>query len=888
VLHIYPSAMARDRAITPAPGEVQFGSDHTTFPEFLQSFAAQGAPLANEVSRLLFHWRYEGDIDAAMRALRATAELRDAGVVADTLEGPIHDALRAYEIWLGAREDASGRVRAAIFRIVEGCPLPFDGIHVHAGTAVHGGRLDVLSAVAARGLPVTIEVPWDGARPVAFAWSERWLRCIESRGHGDIEVVHTPRPRAPLYGSERVEQLRLCPLVGTADIIREVVLEVDDWLRCGGRASEIAVALGPVPGLRESVRAALTSAGIASWSGDGTPLADDRVGRALTLAGELAVQDLECDRLLEWLRCLGAGLDTAVGFVSIQEIRERLRRGGYRRHRIRAVRGCLGAEPRAHAIALAIEDLVDALVLAPRAPLSAHVRRWAELLTALQLPSLDLALAGHSASAAVLRASGRSSHAARAARLLLFQLGQSGCAEEMSARDATRLLQALLSSRTSKDAGLRAGGVYVGTVSDLVGCRFEKVLLAGIEPGVFPAPAHDDPMLDDRIRAHVNRALGMRLPLQGAEHDAHARDRWLLVEALEGAAAAVLYYMVANANEHDGVSELVAELLRLGTVPEAAPVRTRLPLGAALALGEESALLAAEPRYQWATHRRGWRPAVLGAAQTGGLRRTFLETVLSPSKLDALAACRYRFFASAFLGLGRDGKTLLGADPRTEGSLAHRALHLAYTQFAVTPTIGELPVDPPAWFAGQAESLLQKLDIHPLLQPAALAAAWRVVRIQRQADQKHAASPRLLEHRFGYEDLPPVELPGPHGALRVRGTIDRVDQGPRGLHILDYKRTVRPAPEGRHLQLPLYAFAALQHLQVSDDVAILARWIALDSGVRAGDSAWPNAAAARDSIAAAVWERIETLWNGDVTPDPYKAEVCRACDFMALCRMENA
>ncbi len=74
--------------------------------------------------------------------------------------------------------------------------------------------------------------------------------------------------------------------------------------------------------------------------------------------------------------------------------------------------------------------------------------------------------------------------------------------------------------------------------------------------------------------------------------------------------------------------------------------------------------------------------------------------------------------------------------------------------------------------------------------------------------------------RFGLEPRAPLELVVDGKAVRVRGMIDRLDKREDGaLRVIDYKTgsgrlSVRELDEGRRIQLPLYALAAQDALEL--------------------------------------------------------------------------
>jgi len=80
---------------------------------------------------------------------------------------------------------------------------------------------------------------------------------------------------------------------------------------------------------------------------------------------------------------------------------------------------------------------------------------------------------------------------------------------------------------------------------------------------------------------------------------------------------------------------------------------------------------------------------------------------------------------------------------------------------------------------------------------------------------------RFTEFSFGKSDAEgpdalaePIDLPVPGGVIRLQGSVDRVDQGPQGLEIVDYKtgkaKTTTEIRDGAAFQLPIYLAAISQ------------------------------------------------------------------------------
>ncbi|HEX5365966.1 MAG TPA: PD-(D/E)XK nuclease family protein, partial [Acidimicrobiales bacterium] len=207
----------------------------------------------------------------------------------------------------------------------------------------------------------------------------------------------------------------------------------------------------------------------------------------------------------------------------------------------------------------------------------------------------------------------------------------------------------------------------------------------------------------------------------------------------------------------------------------------------------------------------------------------------------------------------------------TRGSLVHEVLERFVSEVLARPP-GRRPAPAEPWSAGDhariraiaaevcAEYEAQGVTGRPVF--------WRRDRAQVVAladrflfeDDRHRSAsgtrPAAAEHAFGVhpDGPPPVRIPLPDGrSLSLRGAIDRIDEGPAGLVVLDYK-TGTPAPYsglsadapdggGTHLQLVVYAFAARaragdpaapvrsEYWFVSDRGGFAHRGYAVDDGV---------------------------------------------------------
>lgn len=204
------------------------------------------------------------------------------------------------------------------------------------------------------------------------------------------------------------------------------------------------------------------------------------------------------------------------------------------------------------------------------------------------------------------------------------------------------------------------------------------------------------------------------------------------------------------------------------------------------------------------------------------------DHVWSASRFESYTSCPHRFFTSSILGLETAAEVELGMDVAQRGSLLHRILERTYQEapdptdleslgktlqtvakeeFGASPkTEGFRPT--PLWETEQQE-LLKRLE-NTIEELHKISAGWNPTHHEAAFGLKH-----------GGEKLQ-IDIDGT--AVYLRGLIDRVDENANGeLRIIDYKTgssglSNKDLESGKRLQLPLYALAARDALQLGTPV----------------------------------------------------------------------
>jgi ATP-dependent helicase/DNAse subunit B len=180
-------------------------------------------------------------------------------------------------------------------------------------------------------------------------------------------------------------------------------------------------------------------------------------------------------------------------------------------------------------------------------------------------------------------------------------------------------------------------------------------------------------------------------------------------------------------------------------------------------------------------------------------RRFAPERAVSVTSLERYLACPFAFYLEQVLGLAARPEPTFALEPADWGTILHRILELLYAR-------GDVPVPE------IAERL--RTTLPAALEEFDLPVFWRraVTRVFARIQ------PELLEleaglRRDGYRPVASERrvsgevVPG----LRARGRVDRIEEGPDGLRVLDYKTgqvniTANAVLKYRtHIQLPLYA-----------------------------------------------------------------------------------
>lgn len=370
------------------------------------------------------------------------------------------------------------------------------------------------------------------------------------------------------------------------------------------------------------------------------------------------------------------------------------------------------------------------------------------------------------------------------------------------------------------------------------------IYITGMDEATFPGGATEDPILLDGERSGVSGELELR-------RTRPAEQVWHLIRILSMASNKVTL-LSCHQSLSDSRERYPAALFQQAAEQmDCDPVLTRaLPENPAQALDDAEALLAhhasadyksvvnrtfpylvsgqkARQNREWdgLTTHDGW----LGKS-TPELAITAQNRIFSPSRLEMLARCPYRYFLNHVLEIQPIEKAETDPtrwlDPLSYGALLHSLFH----KFMQTlKARGERP-DRERHGTLIQELLQKEIEAKKETHPVEHEAAYRAdvkrlsqaaqVFLSVESDQKNA-DPIGFEVSFGFGESGGLNCAIPitlelaeDVALRIRGRIDRVDRVDDNLVIWDYKTGSMAQYDerdllkrGTHLQWALYAYA---------------------------------------------------------------------------------
>ena len=443
--------------------------------------------------------------------------------------------------------------------------------------------------------------------------------------------------------------------------------------------------------------------------------------------------------------------------------------------------------------------------------------------------------------------------------ILSQSLAESPCPPEVSLDNFRLWLENLVGQKHLSWDADPEGRIRVMNYYDLHGGVFEEIFFLGLNERVFPRTGSEGRWWpEDFVRA-AGRLLGR--PLWSDESDNYRQEELLLACGLAQAKRRV--WLFHHLNDEAGrellPSPLLAALRELWTdekglsllvveetgeqgaaLEQAAGPDELLPALMRLAREDWPEALAADPALSRAAEEiksrwQRWQALKKAAAPGARAMAEWLaklpaeegRPLVTASLPAAFAACPLAFWGEKVLGLAGDGQEI-GEWPRSgEGNLLHAVLESFFR-----PRLGSL-------WPGEAKyedclaELMEILEVesarHALENPLGRLPLWELRQgelknflkawLRREMDQENVR-PQAVEWSFGTGEegaARPLDFPFPGGGagLYFKGRVDRIDLGPQGLLVRDYKLSERGLQIGKNREISpgvwpiaVYALAA--------------------------------------------------------------------------------
>ena len=281
-------------------------------------------------------------------------------------------------------------------------------------------------------------------------------------------------------------------------------------------------------------------------------------------------------------------------------------------------------------------------------------------------------------------------------------------------------------------------------------------------------------------------------------------------------------------------------------------------------------------------------PSAVAWASTPGL----LPAALSASAVEALRTCPYKFFGAVQLGL-REVQELDGSTGKRDfGNWLHAVLHQFHTERIAGAS--EDSDEKLLWAAADHQMRLLGLspaEFLPFSVSFSRFAPRYLEWLQSQEAQGYKFEAGEVERAvFPWRDQA-GELAGELAELPLRGRIDRIDQGPSGRMLVDYKtgnldrlkdKVKAPLED---TQLAVYAVLMQDGADVAEPLE--AQYLALDDGKGIAAVIHEEVNSSASALVSGLGRDLLAIKQGQAMEALGQGSACSFCDMRGLCRRDD-
>lgn len=459
------------------------------------------------------------------------------------------------------------------------------------------------------------------------------------------------------------------------------------------------------------------------------------------------------------------------------------------------------------------------------------------------------------------------------------------------------------------------GGVLLAPMHTMHGLRFKHVMVGGLSEGEFPAGRRYGDLLSDEMRQELKKA-GLKIPPAPRSTE---EELWNSVISRAEDSTNLWRYRL-NASGKEATPAWVFEDHKSDTVnrpdvQEIGESASTRELAIACARGWLNGEFLRPPEfalsdvYSWHAVRRAalaeqTRRSFKFAGEhegqiSGGLVtwRTREGAGWSASSLDSYLTCAFQFFGRYVLRLEELDDEPEEGNAAIRGTIIHTILEKAFEPLVEQgqPLSVETFGDVIHYIDTEGRAMWDRApEEHAFGQAALWKLEWQRYRdriIAMLSQQVMGQGPyddyRVLGTEYEFNEETDTTPP-----LRIHGKIDRVDETPNNLVVIDYKTgsipTQRQVRQGKSAQLPLYALALRNHPWAKDK-DLITRYAKLpaagDVKPWALDDAIEEDAKVIDNVVHLLQQSRDAIEAGDFRVNPQAPECPPFCAMRRVCRV---
>jgi ATP-dependent helicase/nuclease subunit B len=394
-------------------------------------------------------------------------------------------------------------------------------------------------------------------------------------------------------------------------------------------------------------------------------------------------------------------------------------------------------------------------------------------------------------------------------------------------------------------------------------CRFDAVVFAGLDREHLPGPGHVSPFFNDAVRCELGLAT--------------SRDLWNarfyhFRRLLQAAPRVLLTVRREQAGEQVVPSPWLERLQRFHEVAYGDSLRD-----------DELRALLAYP----SSHVSQCDTPVLPLPQPHPapvLGTNLLPAVVTTTGYQQLMDCPYRFYARQCLGLAAPEEIREALGKSDYGERVHRSLEAFHVGVDGLPGPFAQPLNETtrAEAIGLLRSIAQAVFAYDL-EENFVHRGWLKRWLELIPGYVDWQIVREREWRVVEAEVKRTIAAGPE--VQVQGRLDRIDEGPQGIAIIDYKTGAVPDQEdvdsGEAVQLPCYAL-------LSDKPVVAAEYLRLDkTGFRRPVGLHgPRLEALKEEVRERLLALLAAIKQGTPLPAWGDARVCERCELPGVCRRQ--